>query len=62
MVQALDTKGGILIFITDGEDTSKDPNHEWPNPKLQERIKKENVRVITLAIGWIILVNEIISL
>ena len=40
-----------MIFITDGEDTSKDPNHEWPNSKLEERIIEENVRVITLAIG-----------
>ena len=51
LLQALDRKGGILIFITDGKDTSDDSNHKWPNPKLEERIIDENVRVITLAIG-----------
>ena len=42
-----DTEGGILIFITDGENN----NEPWPNHVLEQRIIDENVRVITLAIG-----------
>ena len=41
--------GGIIIFITDGEDTCRD--HKWPDHGLEDRIVEDKVRVITLAVG-----------
>ena len=42
-------KGGIIIFITDGDDTCD--NHKWPDHGLENRIVEDKVRVITLALG-----------
>ena len=42
-----DETGGVIIFITDGEDNQGD----WPNDRLEKRVVDQNVRVITLAIG-----------
>ena len=38
-------------MITDGENNKGD----WPSTKLENRIVNENVRVITLAIGYIMI-------
>ena len=45
-----DIKGGIIIFITDGDDTCRD--HTWPDHGLENRIVEDKVRVITLALGY----------
>ena len=42
-------QGGIVLFMTDGEDTCGD--HSWPNHDLENQIVKDKVRVITLALG-----------
>lgn len=42
------TKGGVIILISDGEN-NKGPNLN--DPALIARIKKEEVRIVTMAIG-----------
>ena len=47
-----ESKGGAIIFITDGEFQCPDhPNMNIDNKKVTDRIKKTKVRIITVAFG-----------
>ena len=47
-----ETKGGVVILITDGMEDCRDPNElNIDDPRLINRVKNTKVRIITVAFG-----------
>ena len=49
-----ETNGGVLIFLTDGQESScdNDIDGDITNPELLQRIEDRRVRIVTIAFGY----------
>ena len=52
-----DATGGVILFVTDGEQDCDGPDKtELNDPALLQRVKDSKVRIITVAFGYLYLI------
>ena len=47
------TRGGIIVLITDGENNVMRNGYDWPDVGVSNNIVSQNVKVISLSVGQV---------